>query len=90
MATNLKCLAGYHPRNASRPGHMTAVVEAFRRPRPLIEATEAVADPIEVLPCVFHAQWHDPLTACLDTPLHERVLLGTQGWSSPGKMGDAG
>ncbi|WP_346346844.1 TnsA-like heteromeric transposase endonuclease subunit [Streptomyces sp. SID161] len=91
VATNLKWLAGYrHPRNAGRLGPMTAVVEAFRRPRPLIEGTEAVGDPIEVLPCVFHAQWHDPLTACLDTPLHARVLVGPQGWSSPGKTGGAG
>jgi hypothetical protein len=29
---------------------MAAVVEAFTRPRPLIEGTEAVGDPIEVLP----------------------------------------
>jgi hypothetical protein len=51
LTANLKWLAGYrHPRNASRPGLMAAVVEAFTRPRPLIEGTEAVGDPIEVLP----------------------------------------
>ncbi|MFC4326502.1 TnsA-like heteromeric transposase endonuclease subunit [Streptomyces andamanensis] len=86
MAANLKWLAGYrHPRNASRPGLTAAVLETFARPRPLIEGTEAVGDPIEVLPCVFHALWHGRLTVDLDTPLHERILVGPQGWSDPDK-----
>ncbi|MEV7129631.1 TnsA-like heteromeric transposase endonuclease subunit [Streptomyces sp. NPDC093260] len=91
LAANLKWLAGYrHPRNAGRPGLTESVLEAFARPRPLIEGTEAVGDPIEVLPCVFHALWHGQLTAGLDTPLHERVLVGPRGWSNPGKTGGAG
>jgi hypothetical protein len=90
LAANLKWLAGYrHPRNAGRPGLMAAVVEAFTRPRPLIEGTEAAGDPIEVLPCVFHALWHGQLTADLDMPLHERVLVGPQGRSGPGTAGSA-
>ncbi|MFF1408073.1 TnsA-like heteromeric transposase endonuclease subunit [Streptomyces sp. NPDC058294] len=90
-AANLKWLAGYrHPRNAGHPGLMTAVVEAFTRPRPLIEGAEAVGDPIAVLPAVFHALWHGHLAACLDTPLHECVLVGPRGWSSPGRTGGAG
>ncbi|GGU24948.1 TnsA-like heteromeric transposase endonuclease subunit [Streptomyces daghestanicus] len=90
-AANLKWLAGYrHPRNAGRPGLATAVAEAFRRPRPLIEGTEAVGDPIEVLPCVFHALWHGHLTAGLTTPLHERTLVGPRGWSGPDETGGAG
>ncbi|MFG2566311.1 TnsA-like heteromeric transposase endonuclease subunit [Streptomyces sp. NPDC048567] len=88
---NLKWLAGYrHPRNAGRPGLMAAVVEAFMRPRPLIEGTEAVGDPIEVLPCVFHALWHGRLTTGLEAPLHERVLVGSEGWSGQVKTGGAG
>jgi hypothetical protein len=91
LAANLKWLAGYrHPRNAGRQGLMAAVLEAFTRPRPLIEGTEAVGDPIEVLPCVFHALWHSRLTAGLDTPLHERVLVRPRGRSDPGKTGGAG
>lgn len=44
-------LAGYrHPRNAGRPGLMSAVVEAFARLRPLIEGVEAAGDPLETLP----------------------------------------
>ncbi|WP_342790398.1 hypothetical protein [Streptomyces hawaiiensis] len=69
---------------------MAAVVEAFTRPRPLVEGTEAVGDPIEALPCVFHALWHGRLAAGLDTPLHERILVGPQGWSDQGKKGGAG
>ncbi|MFI6936761.1 TnsA-like heteromeric transposase endonuclease subunit [Streptomyces sp. NPDC050287] len=90
-AANLKWLAGYrHPRNAGRPGLTAAVLEAFTRPRPLIEGAEAVGDPIEVLPAVFNALWHRQLTTDLETPLHERVLVGPQHWSGSGKTGGAG
>ncbi|MEU1124982.1 TnsA-like heteromeric transposase endonuclease subunit [Streptomyces sp. NPDC005899] len=84
-AANLKWLAGYrHPRNAGRPGLMPVVVEAFARPRPLIEGVEAAGDPIEVLPVVFHALWHGRVTAAMEAPLHERVLVGPAGRSRPG------
>jgi hypothetical protein len=74
---NVQWLAGYrHPRNAGRPGLMPAVLEAFTRPRPLIEGAKAAGNPIEVLPVVFHALWHGKLTTPLDVPLHERVLVG--------------
>ncbi|MFJ2137013.1 TnsA-like heteromeric transposase endonuclease subunit [Streptomyces sp. NPDC087845] len=77
LAANLRWLAGYrHPRNAGRPGLTSAVLEAFARPRPLIEGAEATGDPIEVLSTVFHSLWHGQLTTDLNTPLHERVLLG--------------
>ncbi|MGW5611657.1 TnsA-like heteromeric transposase endonuclease subunit [Streptomyces sp. NPDC003753] len=77
LAANLKWLAGYrHPRNAGRPGLREAVLEAFARPRPLLEGAEAVGDPIEVLPAVFHALWHRQLTTDLETPLHERAMVG--------------
>ncbi|WEV23759.1 TnsA-like heteromeric transposase endonuclease subunit [Streptomyces sp. 71268] len=91
LAANLKWLAGYcHPRNAGRPKLIVVVVGAFTRPRPLIEGTAAAGDPIEVLPCVFHALWHGRLTADLDTPLYERILVGPQGWSDPGTKRGAG
>jgi hypothetical protein len=91
LAANLAWLAGYrHPRNVGRPGLTPAVVEAFARPRPLIEGAEAAGDPLEVLPAVFHALWHGRVTADLDTPLHERVLVGPPGWSGPGKAGGVG
>jgi hypothetical protein len=77
LAANLKWLAGYrHTRNAGRPHLAAAVQQAYQRPRPLIEGVEAVGDPIEVLPAVFHALWHGQLTAPLEYPLHERVLVG--------------
>ncbi|MFF8513596.1 TnsA-like heteromeric transposase endonuclease subunit [Streptomyces sp. NPDC015492] len=91
LAANLKWLAGYrHPRNAGRPGLTRTVVEAFTRPRPLIEAAEAAGDPIEVLPAVFHALWHGRVAADLEMPLHERVLVGPPGWNGPGTAGGAG
>lgn len=90
LAANLKWLAGYrHPRNAGRPHLTGAVLEAFTRPRPLLEGASAAGDPIAVLPCVFHALWHRHLTANLSTPLHEHVLIGPQGWSVT-ETGDAG
>lgn len=76
VAANLKWLAGYrHPRNQGRPGLMAAVLEAFARPRPLLEGAEVAGDPIEVLPAVFHALWHHTLTTTLKTPLHERAIV---------------
>ncbi|MEU4849170.1 TnsA-like heteromeric transposase endonuclease subunit [Streptomyces gilvosporeus] len=76
LSVNLKWLAGYrHPRNAGRPHLAAAVREVFAQPRPLIEGAEAVGDPIEVLPAIFHALWHGHLTTPLDVPLHERVLV---------------
>lgn len=90
-AANLKWLAGYrHPRNAGRLGLTPAVVEVFARPRPLLEGAEAVGDPIEVLPVVFHALWHGQLTTDLEVPLHECVLVGPRGWNGLGGTGGAG
>ncbi|MFE4824672.1 TnsA-like heteromeric transposase endonuclease subunit [Streptomyces sp. NPDC056704] len=91
LAANLKWLAGYrHPRNAGRLGLTAAVLDAFTRPRLLTEGAEAAGDPIEVLPAVFHALWHRQLTADLEAPLHERVLVGPCGWGGPGKTEGAG
>jgi hypothetical protein len=85
LAANLKWLAGYrHPRNAGRPGLRAAVLEAFARPRPLLEGAEAAGDPIAVLPAVFHALWHRQLTTDLGTPLHECARVG------PGSLRNAG
>ncbi|MFF4533772.1 TnsA-like heteromeric transposase endonuclease subunit [Streptomyces sp. NPDC001407] len=84
---NVKWLAGYrHPRNQGRPGLAAAVREAFARPRPLMEGVEAIGDPIEVLPAVFHALWHGRRTTPLEVPLHERALVHVAG---PGAEGCA-
>jgi hypothetical protein len=70
---------------------MPAVVEVFARPRPLFAGVEAAGDPIEVLPLVFHALWHGRVTADMEAPLHERVLVGPAGWGwrgpGPGAAG---
>lgn len=88
LTANLKWLAGYrHPRNAGRPRLAAAVRETFAQPRPLIEGAEAVGDPVEVLPVVFHALWHGKLTTDLETPLHERVLVSTGADGANGRGG---
>ncbi|MFD3735124.1 TnsA-like heteromeric transposase endonuclease subunit [Streptomyces sp. NPDC058632] len=85
LSANLKWLTGYrHPRNAGPPRLAAAVREVFAQPRPLIEGAEAVGDPIEVLPAVFHALWHGHLTTPLDVPLNERVLVGGREGRRPG------
>jgi len=92
-AANLRWLAGYrHPRNGGRPGLTVSVLEAFTQARPLIEGVEAIGDPIEVLPCVFHALWHARLSVSLEEPLHERVLVrtsvaGVEGATACGEAG---
>jgi hypothetical protein len=59
----------------------------FAQPRPLIEGAEAVGDPIEVLPAVFHSLWHGHLTTPLDVPLNERVLVSTGAGDANGRGG---
>lgn len=88
LSANLKWLAGYrHPRNAGCPRLAAALREVFAQPQPLIEGVEAVGDPIEVLPAVFHALWHGHLTAPLDVPLNERVLVSTGVGGANGRGG---
>lgn len=88
VEANVKWLAGYrHPRNQGRKGLAAAVREAFAQPRPLMEGVEAAGDPIEVFPVVFHALWAGQLTAPLDVPLHEHVLVHAAG---PGAESAAG
>lgn len=81
-----------HAPQRGRPGLTASVLEAFARARPLLEGVEAVGDPIEVLPCVFHALWHSRLSVSLDEPLHERVLVrtsvaGAEGATACGEAG---
>ncbi|MFI9262183.1 TnsA-like heteromeric transposase endonuclease subunit [Streptomyces sioyaensis] len=76
VAANLRWLAGYrHPRNQGPPGLQAALAEAFAEPRPLADGAAAVGDPLQVLPAFYHALWCGHLTAPLDEPLHEEVLV---------------
>lgn len=54
---------------------MPALVEAFGRPRPAVEAVCGLGDPIAVWPAVFHALWSGVLQVRLDEPLHERAVV---------------
>lgn len=75
LAANLGWLAGYrHPRYRGAELARRAV-DAFLRPRPLIEGARELGDPADVLPVVFHALWDGALSAPLDKPLHERVTV---------------
>lgn len=80
LEANVRWLAGYrHPRYAAG-ARTPALLEAFARERPLVEAVEGLGDPIAVWPAVFHALWNGVLEVRLDEPLHERavVCLGRQ------------
>ncbi|MEU8976047.1 TnsA-like heteromeric transposase endonuclease subunit [Streptomyces monashensis] len=79
---NVRWLAGYrHPRYRGAPQVEAAVLEAFARPRPLVEGVRAVGNPLVVLPVVYHALWAYRLQVLLERPLHAGVLV------SPGLAG---
>lgn len=76
LAANVRWLAGYrHPRNAGSAQLRQAVLDAFDVPRPLMDAAEAVGDPLAVLPVVYHALCCGELSADLEGPLHERTVI---------------
>ncbi|WP_338014288.1 TnsA-like heteromeric transposase endonuclease subunit [Streptomyces sp. CB02009] len=75
LVANVRWLAGYrHPRYAAGPW-MPALVEAFRSPRPAVEAVRELGEPIALWPAVFHALWSGVLRVRLDEPLHERAVV---------------
>ncbi|MFE7560811.1 TnsA-like heteromeric transposase endonuclease subunit [Kitasatospora sp. NPDC057500] len=94
FAANLRWLAGYrHPRYQGRPGVVDALLEAFARPRPLLEGVQALGPPMTVLPAVFHTLWHGRLSVSLERPLHQGVLVGpgsVQAMAGSSGMGTAG
>lgn len=75
LEANLRWLAGYrHPRNQGTPALTDAVIDAFAQPRPMAEGVEATgANPLAVLPALFHALWTGRLQAPLDRPLQQGV-----------------
>lgn len=82
VAGNVRWLAGYrHPRFRGEAQVETAVLEAFARPRPLVEGVREAGNPLVVLPVVYHALWAHRLEVPLDRPLRAGVLV------SPGLTG---
>ncbi|MHA6756948.1 TnsA-like heteromeric transposase endonuclease subunit [Streptacidiphilus sp. PAMC 29251] len=76
LEANLRWLAGYrHPRNQGTPALNAAVLDAFARPKPMIEGVQAAGNPLAVLPAIFHALWHGHLHAPLHRPLHQSVQV---------------
>ncbi|WP_443042032.1 TnsA-like heteromeric transposase endonuclease subunit [Streptomyces sp. B21-079] len=91
VAANLTWLAGYrHPRNQGRPGLMPAVLEAFARPRPLLEGARSGRrpnrDPPGRLPhpVAPHADDHAQDAASRTGPRPSRLLWRGQ-WRSVGR-----
>ncbi|SOD88001.1 TnsA-like heteromeric transposase endonuclease subunit [Streptomyces sp. Ag109_G2-15] len=72
---NLRWLAGFrHPRFGGA-GLTEAVEAAFVVPGPLVGQAAQVADPIRVLPVVFHLLWCGRLAADLSRPLGDHSLV---------------
>lgn len=77
---NIRWLAGYrHPR-CLRPGMAAAALTAFAAPRGLMDGAAAVADPVGVLPSVFHLLWHGRLRTDLTLPLSELSAVIAVPW----------
>jgi hypothetical protein len=65
LASNMRWLAGYrHPR-CLHAGRSTDLQRVFRNPMPLLKGVWLVADPIAVLPTLFHLMWMHVLEADL-------------------------
>jgi hypothetical protein len=75
-AGNLRWLSGYRHRRFGRDVVLAAAVEAaFAVPEPLFARAARVADPIKVLPVVFHLLWLGVLAADLSVPLGDGSLV---------------
>ena len=75
-AGNLRWLSGYRQRRFGQDAVLVAAVEAaFAVPEPLFARAAQVADPIRVLPVVFHLLWLGVLTADLSVPLGDGSLV---------------
>jgi hypothetical protein len=73
---NLRWLSGYRHRRYGQDVVLSAAVEAaFAVPAPLLACASRVADPIKVLPVVFHLLWLGLLTADLSVPLGDGSVV---------------
>ncbi|MFE4023461.1 TnsA-like heteromeric transposase endonuclease subunit [Streptomyces sp. NPDC059101] len=73
---NMVWLAGYrHPRYHGGQQLAAALQQGFAECTPLSEGVHGMGDPLVVLPALFHALWAGQLTADLDAPMHERMLV---------------
>ncbi|KNE81436.1 hypothetical protein ADZ36_16785 [Streptomyces fradiae] len=76
VAANVRWLAGYrHPRYRDAGGLEQAVLAAFAIPRPLMAGAAAAGEVLSALPVLYHALWSERLTADLDRPLGEHILI---------------
>lgn len=74
-AANHRWLAGYrHPRcfDEALARELLAV---FMQPQPLMDGAEAVGDPLETLPVLYHLMWRHWLAADLSVVLSHRTVV---------------
>lgn len=72
---NVRWLSGYrHPRH-DRPELVAVLRELFSAPTPLMAGAQAAADPIAVLPVLFHLLWRQELVVDLTVPLHPLAVV---------------
>ena len=76
-AGNLRWLSGYRHRRFGQDAVLAAAVTAaFAVPEPLFAGAAQVADPIRVLPMVFHLLWLGLLATDLSVPLGDDSIVG--------------
>jgi hypothetical protein len=80
FTANLGWLAGYRHSRCRHADRVTALREAFARPRELLAGVRAVGDPVAVLPVLFHLLWTRELSTDLTTTvLGPRSLVSAGG-----------
>ena len=76
---NLRWLSGYRHGRYEVPAVAASLLQTFMTPMQLLAGTQAVGDPIAVLPVLFHLLWQQRLTADLSVPLGEEARLVSAG-----------
>ncbi len=76
QSLNLRWLAGYrHPRYQGSEAVRARLAEVFAQPRELLDGAGEIADPLGVLPVLYHLLWIGVLRCDLAVPLSERRLV---------------
>lgn len=75
LVANQRWLAGYrHPRCFD--GQVAAMLlEAFERPRSLMDGAEVAGDPLRTLPVLYHLLWRRELVTDLSLVLSHRTIV---------------
>ncbi|WP_405096463.1 TnsA-like heteromeric transposase endonuclease subunit [Micromonospora sp. NBC_01412] len=80
LAANLRWLSGHRHQRYHQPDRADRLRQVFARPTVLMEGVTVVADPLGVLPVLFHLLWRRELQADLRSePLSENSLVRVAG-----------